>query len=280
MNAATLLFAGLLGASIFIVGCSSDPWTTDRHRIKTIDPYVTTDNSRDTGEGFTDDDNRELIRVTHSTPAWDWLGRGLRYEVRPGDVLEISIFEWQAEGSRDTLDLRVSEAGEIELPGLGTIQVGGMSVEEIQQRIVAALQEADLIENPRVGVSVSEFQSKRALVAGAVVAPGVYTIPENGAPLSEILSLAGGPYADAGPTALVLRASSKDREKPQKIEVDLDDLFRTRRSDVILSDGDTVFVPRSELEMRESMTLSEALIRAHGEGRTTFPKEWRVSWPE
>lgn len=225
--------------------------------------------------GFTTDKSREEVLATRSLQHL----MDENYQVGPDDVLEISIFEWQAEGARDTLDLRVSKAGEIAMPGLGAIQVGGMSVEEIQQYLVNELQEAGIIEvNPRVGVSIKEFRSKRVSIVGSVVAPGVYALTENVASLMEIISLAGGQAGGAGNVAYVLR-TSENRDNPAQIEIDLDELFRGGTSDLnaILSDGDTVYVPKSaqirlygevnnpgSVVIDKNLTLIEAISEAGG----------------
>jgi len=240
MNSITSLLIRVapICCALFLVGCATNFTGSDNADYQSS---LMADSFSETIEeegpiGFTTDKSREEVLATRSLQHL----MDENYQVGPDDVLEISIFEWQAEGARDTLDLRVSKAGEIAMPGLGAIQVGGMSVEEIQQYLVNELQEAGIIEvNPRVGVSIKEFRSKRVSIVGSVVAPGVYALTENVASLMEIISLAGGQSGGAGNVAYVLR-TSENLDNPAQIEIDLDELFRGGTSDL-----NAILSPRS-----------------------------------
>ncbi|MFT7515412.1 MAG: protein involved in polysaccharide export with SLBB domain, partial [Candidatus Omnitrophota bacterium] len=92
--------------------------------------------------------------------------------------------------------------------------------------------------------TVSEYRSRQIGAIGAVNSPGVYAIRENVVTLTDFLSLAGGPATDAASVAYILRPAP-DGSEPLKITVDLDELFKTRRTelDAVLLAGDVVYVP-------------------------------------
>jgi polysaccharide export outer membrane protein len=191
------------------------------------------------------------------------------YKVGPDDVLEVSVFEWETNDQTKTLHLRVSETGIIPLPVVGALNVKGMSVQEIQSTIETSLREKGVLQDPRVGVWVSEFRSRQISVIGAVNQPGSYAIHQNVSTLLDMISLAGGPRDNAGGIAYVIRNSGKGRA-PERIKIDLDELLEKGQTDLnpVLGAGDVVFVPKAPL-----IYVYGAVRQAGG---FTFRKQLRV----
>ena len=168
------------------------------------------------------------------------------YQVGPDDVLEISVFEWEEKERTKTLQLRVSELGIISLPTVGPLRVAGRSVQDIQRLIEKALVARNVLQEPRVGVWVSEFRSRQISVIGAVSQPGSYAIHQNVSTLLSMLSLAGGPLDSAANVAYVIRASTNGQDTV-RIKVDLEELLHSASSDLnlVLVPGDVVYLPRA-----------------------------------
>lgn len=168
------------------------------------------------------------------------------YQVGPDDVLEISVFEWEEKERTKTLQLRVSELGIISLPTVGPLRVAGRSVQEIQRLIEKALVARNVLQEPRVGVWVSEFRSRQISVIGAVAQPGSYAIHQNVSSLLSMLSLAGGPLDSAANVAYVIRSSTNSQETV-RIKVDLEELLHSASSELnlVLVPGDVVYLPRA-----------------------------------
>jgi len=200
------------------------------------------------------------------------------YKVGPDDVVDVSIFEWEANDQTKTLELRVSEAGVISLPSIGAIEVAGKSVQEIQKLIEDTFVERGVLQSPRVGVWVSEFRSRRISVIGAVHQPGSYAIHQNVSTLLDILSLAGGPQESAGGIAYVVRAARSGRGG-ERIKIDLDELLEKGDATLnpVLGEGDVVYIPKAPLiyvygavkqagafTFRKQLRLLEALALAGG----------------
>jgi len=136
------------------------------------------------------------------------------YRVGPGDLLEISIFEWELRGETRTATFRVAESGTISLPVVGDLKIGGKTVAQIRKDVEEKLKEGGYIFSPRVTVDILEFRSKRIAVVGAVNDPGVYVLRQNVTTLLDVLSLAGGVSPEAGPVAYVtLGAESLRRQQ-------------------------------------------------------------------
>ena len=190
------------------------------------------------------------------------------YQVGPDDVVEVSIFEWEANDQTKTLQLRVSETGVISLPAVGALNVDGKSVQEIQRLIEQELIAQNVLQAPRVGVWVSEFRSRQISVIGSVNQPGTYAIHQNVSTLLDMLTLAGGPQDSAGGLAYVIRRGKGRSES--RILIDLDELLEKGAANLnpVLSAGDIVYVPKAPL------------IYVYGEvkqaGAFTFRKQLRA----
>ncbi len=193
---------------------------------------------------FSDEVSRDIVRQTQNL-----LGlRNTDYRIGPDDVLEISIFEWELSEQTKTLEFRVSQTGVISLPSIGVVQVGDKSVQDIQTVIERQLSEKGVLQNPRVGVAVKEFRSRRIAVIGEVNQPGVYAIQQNVTTLMDMLTLAGGPTRSAGQIVHILR-KEKGRFDPVRITVNLKQLFEEGIFDLnaVLQGDDIVFIPNAPL---------------------------------
>ena len=251
---------------IFSAGCASHRSTPSR---QTVLPAP-----RIGGSSFSDENSREMIRETRKLLTL----KERDYLIGSDDVLNVSIFEWETTESSSTLALRVSKSGFVAVPALGRVYVKDRSVEEVQELLVETLESKGVLQQPRVGVSIAEYRSRRISVVGAVLSPGVYALQENVTSLIDILSLAGGPATSAGSLAYVLRAG-EGLEDPVPLIVQLDDLFKTGKAELnaVLQDGDVVYVPIAPtvyiygsitapggISLNQPTTLLEAISLAGG----------------
>jgi polysaccharide export outer membrane protein len=93
------------------------------------------------------------------------------YRVGPQDLIEISVFQ-VPDLSRT---VRVNSAGQISLPLIGTVQAGGLTIQELETLIAKQL-DAKFLQNPQVTAFVKEYTSQRVTVEGAVKKPGIYPL--------------------------------------------------------------------------------------------------------
>jgi len=110
-------------------------------------------------------------------PAYAALGgaepvRPATYSIRPGDRLAVTIFQ---EPDLSRQDLLVDEAGAINLPLVGTVQVSGRSADEISREIERAYG-GRYLRNPQANVSLLQVQPLTVTIDGEVTQPGVYEI--------------------------------------------------------------------------------------------------------
>jgi polysaccharide export outer membrane protein len=108
------------------------------------------------------------------------------YRVGAGDVLEIAVL-----GNSDlTRTATVQPTGSITFPLLNEVPVAGLTVSEIQRRMVALLIK-DFLVDPHVEVKVKEFLSQFVIVLGEVNTPGRKVL-RGGSRLIDVLVESGG----------------------------------------------------------------------------------------
>jgi polysaccharide export outer membrane protein len=93
------------------------------------------------------------------------------YRIGASDLLSVKVFG--VEGLQR--DVRVNNAGDISLPLVGRLSVGGKTVDEVQAQVEAAYG-AKYLQDPQVSVLVTERARERVTVEGAVTSPGIYPI--------------------------------------------------------------------------------------------------------
>jgi polysaccharide export outer membrane protein len=204
--------------------------------------------------------------------------RATEYTVGPQDRLSITVVD------EPTLTriVTVGSDGSFDYPYIGLVRAGGVSLRAIQQDITTRLKEKYL-RNPQVSIEVETYRSQVVYVWGQVRSPGAVTLMGN-INLTEALAKAGSPTPDAGS---YIEINRKPRQtpgsdpvapaKPEPERVSMADLQSGRAQGIILSDGDTIFVPKAETFFvtgyvknggpflhDSTMTVSRALSMAGG----------------
>ena len=171
------------------------------------------------------------------------------YVVGPQDVLTVTVFNEPQLSGR----FRIENDGQFNYPFLGRIQAGGTTVAEIAAVVKSRLADGYL-RDPQVTVDVEQFRSQNVFVMGEVRAPGRYTLTGS-VTLVEALAQAGSTAATAGTEILILRPKKPAKGSPTLPEdvdadvqrVNLRDIQAgTLSANVMIRDGDTIFVPRAE----------------------------------
>ena len=118
------------------------------------------------------------------------VGPAAEYLVGPGDVLRVNVYGHPDLSSQILRDNApgspVDGAGRIQLPLVGAVEVGGMTVLEVRAAVSGALRQ--YLKEPRVDVAVTEFGAHRFVVLGALARPGVYQLKR---PITALEALAG-----------------------------------------------------------------------------------------
>ena len=135
---------------------------------------------------------REVTTSGKSMPPPDTTSSGgvytgvSEYRVGPQDLIEITVFQIP-DLSRT---VRVNSGGQISLPLIGSIQAGGLTIQELEAAIAKKL-EARYLQNPQVTAFVKEFTSQRVTIEGAINKPGIYPLTGR-TTLLQAIALGGG----------------------------------------------------------------------------------------
>lgn len=104
------------------------------------------------------------------------------------------------------LSLRIDARGDVFLPGLGTLHVGGLLLPAAQDEITKALVAAELLIAPTVQLNVVQFAPRYVSVLGEVQTPGRFQLIGERT-LAEVLALAGGETLAAASEIEIQRGS-------------------------------------------------------------------------
>ena len=160
------------------------------------------------------------------------------YRVQPSDQLLVEVYRHP--------DLekvsRVEADGTITLHLIGQIEVEGMTVAEIREK-VAALYNRDYLVDPELDVYVTDFSLAEVQVMGEVREPGTVQIPPD-----DDLTLLEAIVERGGFTPLARRNSVQVRREGENDQIEV---FRVNAKDLVddpeaeqftLQDGDIIFV--------------------------------------
>lgn len=194
------------------------------------------------------------------------------FALGPGDVIRISVFQ----NPDLSVETRVSEAGTVTFPLLGSVEVGGLSIAAAEGRIAGRLREGGFVLQPQVNILALQMRASQVAVLGMVNRPGRFPMETANLRLSDMLALAGG-ITPAGADVVVLVGMREGR--PVRREIDLPGLFLDRRAedDIALAGGDVLYVHRAPVfyiygevqrpgayRLERGMNLMQALAQGGG----------------
>jgi len=163
------------------------------------------------------------------------------YKIETGDVLSVTVYDQQDL----TTKTRVGPNGEINFPLIGTINVGGFTVDEAQKKITSLLAK-DYLVNPQVNVFIEEYHPKKVFVMGFVNKPGEYELTKDRqTTFLEAITMAGGFRQGAAQNGTkVIRIEGG---KEVTIPVRVTDITEKgdKVKDILLKPGDIIIVPES-----------------------------------
>jgi polysaccharide biosynthesis/export protein len=154
----------------------------------------------------------------------------------PGDEVEVTVY-----GAPDLSGhARVSADGNISMPLIGHVRIGGLSDSEAEGAIEVKLRQDNILNDPQVSVYVKDYGSSGISVSGEVAKPGFYSIlgPHR---LFDVLQAAGGPTDKAANEVVI---SHRGQEDPTTLSISKNPA-EMAASNVDLKPGDTVVVPKA-----------------------------------
>ena len=208
------------------------------------------------------------------------------YELGPNDQILIGVPQSEEINQRP---FRIDSDGFINLPIVGRVHAGGLTVRGLETELTTKLRE--YIREPQVTVTVVQFRSEPVFFLGAFRTPGIYPL-QGGRTLVEMLAAVGGLQPTAGRRIKITRRAEYGTiplpsavENPDKklstVEISLDSLTENvnpaedltlRAYDIVTAEtaqpvyvsGEVTKPTTIELGERESVSVSQALTAAGG----------------
>lgn len=138
------------------------------------------------------------------------------YVLSPNDVVQMKVYQ---EDDLST-QVRISRDGSAPLPLLGSVVIGGKTLEQATAHITELLGK-DYLVNPQVSLTIAEYGKRRFTVLGHVVRPGQYEIPnEEDLTLLQAISMAGGYTRLGAPWKITLQRMVDGEQKIIRLDAD------------------------------------------------------------
>jgi len=233
MKNCRLLLIALAGLALLLTGCA---------RYESFAPGTVLEIKDETSAIVSTED------ISVATPQTDLLEDINEYRVGAGDVLSVTVpnliernnVQNGSEVRIDTLGtFRVYTSGKILLPLVGGVEVAGLTVEEIQIRLIEVFRE--YMRKPVVTVEIVEFKSQPLYLLGKFNNPGLYYLDR---PTSLLHGVALGAGLSDSANLRGARLVRADRILP----VDIFQLLYNNdlKQNVQLRPGDAIYVPGNE----------------------------------
>lgn len=158
-------------------------------------------------------------------------------KLAPGFLVSLNVLD----DSDFDGDFRVNQQGDLALPILGSIHVGGQTASEAREQVQQRLLKDGILTSPQVNLTVVEYSAPEVTILGEVAAPGRYPLlaPRN---LTDVLALAGGLTVAAGNEIQIAHAGQAGQ--PELIRFSKATSAKVVQ-DTIVQPGDTVQVKRA-----------------------------------
>ncbi|MGL4237603.1 polysaccharide biosynthesis/export family protein [Tabrizicola sp.] len=199
--------------------------------------------------------------------------------IKPGDTISVSVFDTGESGLFSATDVAnvslgefaVSSSGTVSLPFIGTVNVGGRSVNSAQQLLTDKLRETSV--NPSATVNILRKESDSYAVQGSVASGGTYDLTARSERLLDGIAAAGGAQGAPEETIVTLvRGSKTGSQSLASIIASPDQNVAIQPGDVIIvGGGEASFIADGALPstgefnfVEGDFTLAQAVAQAGG----------------
>jgi polysaccharide export outer membrane protein len=162
------------------------------------------------------------------------------YKLGTGDVLEIAVTGSDPTATPPIFKARVDREGNINLPLVGQVKVGGLDIVDAESTVHKAYV-PNVLKDVAVHVELADQSDVNVLVFGAVTTPGLVKLKSSERDLLHAIVAAGG-VSDASSGRAVLRRL-RDPEAKSDLELTSPQGIRQAMALAPLEDGDVVEVP-------------------------------------
>jgi len=197
----------------------------------------------------------EIFRNTNMTFAPDLkLATPKNYVIGPEDELDINVYG----NSLANWKLDVSPDGNINIPGVGVLNVGGSTIEQATSRIKERLRAShySIGNGTSLQISLGNIRSIKVILIGELIRPGTYTLPSLATAFNALYA-AGGPNTNGSFRQIEIIRNNKVIRT-----LDIYD-FLTRgdqKDNINLQDQDIIRVPTYRLHVEMAGEIKHPAI--------------------
>jgi polysaccharide export outer membrane protein len=223
------------------------------------------------------------------------------YVLGPNDQVLVRAPEVEEINERP---FRIDAEGNVNLPLLGRVHAGGMTVQEMETDLVRRLRE--YVREPQVIITVVQFRSEPVFFVGAFRNPGIYPLAGRRT-LVEMLTAIGSLQPNASRHIKVTRRAEygaiplpnaivDPEKKISTVEISLGslrenvnpaedillqpyDVISVERAEMVYMNGEVGKVGSLELGERDSISIMQALTQSGGFSRDANRSKVRVLRP-
>lgn len=232
-------------------------------------------------------------RTTLGPEVMGLLGETGPYRIGPGDVVGITVLDhpeivFSATPATTVADPAsvspapgyiVTNTGQLSFPFAGSLNVAGMTIQEMEEALVKRL--SRVYKNPQLSVRVEAFRSKRAYMEGDIRQPGLLVFTDIPMTLAEAINRAGGVLPTGDRSAINLTRDGKTTRinlmamadagiDPSRIPLKSGDMIYVRSRDESKVTVMGEVTQQLGLQMRNGkFSLNDALTEAGGVNLTT-----------
>jgi polysaccharide export outer membrane protein len=238
MEKSTLKFSCLfmtILAILVLAGCGASVSTDEIVQVETVHDTSQVEGIKesqkrmisrlrqDTRYGGDDSDLREISGRTQQVTVEEYLNRFQEpekigeedYTVGGNDVLTVLVYD---EPDLSRSNVRVARDGTISFPLLGRMQVGGLSISQIEELVSRSLAERQFLLDAQVTVLVNKYGSKKYQVLGEIRKPGSYPLKAEER-LLDAVSAAGGVNPETSGRELMIVRTIKPPAPVKTVEI-------------------------------------------------------------
>jgi polysaccharide export outer membrane protein len=192
----------------------------------------------------------------------------------PADLLDISVYGVPELSQK----VRINTSGDVYLPLIDYVHLGGLTTEEAQGVIEKRLADGGFVKSPHVVLFISESAGSSVSLLGEVAHPGIFNISGERRVL-DLVSAAGG-FTDRASRTITLTHRS-DPTKTETVKLP-PDLSPSNVNNVVVQPGDTMIVQHGPVfyvvgdvgkasgfvSDSENLTVLKAIALAGGANKT------------
>ncbi len=223
------------------------------------------------------------------------------YALGPGDVISISAFEVEEISDKP---FRIDSEGNVNLPLLGKIHVGDLTIEQFEAELMNRLK--TIVRQPQVVVRITQFRSEPVFFEGMFKVTGIVSL-QGRRSLVDMLQAIGGTLPNASHRIKVTRrleygkiplpnAVVDEERKVSTVEISMGslrentspaedivlqpyDIISVERAEMIYVNGEVNHVGGVELGERESIGVAQLVTMVGGLGKDADANKARVLRP-